>query len=1336
MYNDKRTRSVITLLALGLAAGGSWAGNLVATWTKKAPLEPFRSATSPGPRAWTSMDFDSLNGKLMLFGGSASGFVADIWQYDTVADQWTAIENPADHCPGTFGFSGPDGRDTQVTIYDDYNHLYWSLSGGGYKCTGTRATMRTAQAGTNTTTVVDSSLPSDVTSDHFKDWTVATGYGKAYVQSYDSITKTLTLASPVYGLAPGSTYQIKVWTDGGSWYYSPVTRQWAALQLAHYGYTGPTPHVGYGSNTPAAAYSTADKAIVMFGGSINGVSLNETWVLDARTKTWALKKPNAEVGPYKRNEISSGMVYDSVNDVFILYGGRCDGSDTRCPGGKGPLGDTWAYKLSTNTWTQMITPVSPPARMGHQMSFDKEHGVVVMHGGTSVRDFYATVPTTAELLADTWIYDFAKNTWTEVTPAVSPPARYLAMMAFDPIAKVSVLYGGREPGQSIQGSVWHLSLADSDSTVNQAPQAAFSVSPATGSLNTTFAFDASTSRDIDGSIVSYAWNFGDGSGAEGATASHRYAAAGTYTVLLTVTDDRGESAQKSINVVVTDKDVTPDAFSFASATNVALNSWVVSAPATIAGIDAAAPIQVTGGEYSLDGGAFTSAPGTVLAGQVLRVRVMSANTNSTTRGVTVVVGGFSASFNTTTVAASGDVKPFVFNPESNAALNTLVSSGTATITVTGPTPISVVGGEYSISGGAFTSAAGTVTNGQGVRVRLLSSTSFGSTKTAVVTVGSLSVPFNVTTMAEDITPDAFAFVPVPSAALNTQIISNSIGIWGVNTATPISIVGGEYSIAGAPYTSAPGTVAKGQTLRVRVNSAAAYGETTRATLTVGTVNAVFNVTTANLDTTPDAFAFPAVTGAALSTQTASAGVMIRGINGPTPISVTGGEYNINGGAFTSAAGTVLSGQTVRVRQLSSSSYGATNTTVLNIGGVTAGFAVTTSGVDTTPAAFSFAGLSNVDLGVWITSPVVVVTGINAPTPISVTGGEYSINGAAFTSAPGMVNNAQSVRVRVTSSSQHSTASTVSLNVGGVSGSFTAVTAAPDTEPLAFTFLANVSALPNTVVVSESKVVAGINTATSISVVGGEYSIAGGAFTSVAGSITKGQSVRVRLTTGPEYQTSQSVTLTVGSYSTRFDVTTAVADRVPTPFSFDPISGVLVNTAVTSSTRTVNGINAPTPISIEGGEYSISGAAFTSAPGTVLNGQGIRVRVISSSAFVSTKRAVVTIGGVSGNFDVTTVAEDPVPDAFAFTEATNVTLDTWVSSSSAGIWGINTAAPVSVENGEYSIAGAAFTSVPGTITKGQSIRVRVRSSNQPLTTATATLNIGGFQVPFKATTRAQ
>ena len=68
-------------------------------------------------------------------------------------------------------------------------------------------------------------------------------------------------------------------------------------------------------------------------------------------------------------------------------------------------------------------------------------------------------------------------------------------------------------------------------------------------------FDASASSDSDGTIVSYAWNFGDGSAASGATASHTFAASGSYTVTLTVTDDAGDSGAASQTVTVSDGNV-------------------------------------------------------------------------------------------------------------------------------------------------------------------------------------------------------------------------------------------------------------------------------------------------------------------------------------------------------------------------------------------------------------------------------------------------------------------------------------------------------------------------------------------------------------------------------------------------------------------------------------------------------------------------------------------------------------------------------------------------------------------------------------------------------------
>ncbi|HEY94331.1 MAG TPA: S8 family serine peptidase [Dehalococcoidia bacterium] len=63
-------------------------------------------------------------------------------------------------------------------------------------------------------------------------------------------------------------------------------------------------------------------------------------------------------------------------------------------------------------------------------------------------------------------------------------------------------------------------------------------------------FDGSGSSDPDGDAISYFWDFGDGNEGEGVNPYNTYNAAGTYTVSLTVTDDKGATDMDSATVTV------------------------------------------------------------------------------------------------------------------------------------------------------------------------------------------------------------------------------------------------------------------------------------------------------------------------------------------------------------------------------------------------------------------------------------------------------------------------------------------------------------------------------------------------------------------------------------------------------------------------------------------------------------------------------------------------------------------------------------------------------------------------------------------------------------------
>ena len=85
---------------------------------------------------------------------------------------------------------------------------------------------------------------------------------------------------------------------------------------------------------------------------------------------------------------------------------------------------------------------------------------------------------------------------------------------------------------------------------NQPPVARFSYSPANPTAGTPVSFDARASSDPDGTIVSYAWDFGGGNQGSGVEVRHTFYAPGTHTVRLTVTDDRGATASAEERVTV------------------------------------------------------------------------------------------------------------------------------------------------------------------------------------------------------------------------------------------------------------------------------------------------------------------------------------------------------------------------------------------------------------------------------------------------------------------------------------------------------------------------------------------------------------------------------------------------------------------------------------------------------------------------------------------------------------------------------------------------------------------------------------------------------------------
>jgi hypothetical protein len=174
--------------------------------------------------------------------------------------------------------------------------------------------------------------------------------------------------------------------------------------------------------------------IILFGGlSSNGQYLNDTWGWNG--SNWVelntLNHPSARILPAM--SLGSGS---STKNSILMYGGLD-------PSGNA-LGDTWIF--NGNDWVKEHPNASPPPLAGASMSLgpigpnNGNHNAAILFGGMT-----GSLNSNPVLLNGTWIWN--NNTWAELHPAVSPPARAGAALAPSPVNVSDVSFSSGFPSQ-------------------------------------------------------------------------------------------------------------------------------------------------------------------------------------------------------------------------------------------------------------------------------------------------------------------------------------------------------------------------------------------------------------------------------------------------------------------------------------------------------------------------------------------------------------------------------------------------------------------------------------------------------------------------------------------------------------------------------------------------------------------------------------------------------------------------------------------------------------------------------------------------------------------------
>jgi len=223
--------------------------------------------------------------------------------------------------------------------------------------------------------------------------------------------------------------------------------------------------------------------------------------------------------------------------------------------------------------------------------------------------------------------------------------------------------------------------------------------------------------------------------------------------------------------------------------------------------------------------------------------------------------------------------------------------------------------------------------------------------------------------------------------------------------------------------------------------------------------------------------------------------------------------------------------------------------------------------DTTPNSFSFTSQTNQEINTSLSSKKITISGMDDDTNISIVGGEYQINSGTWSATPSTIDSDDNVTVRLTSSTSYETKKGLTLTVGTMSSDFNVTTRSKDTTPNGFSFSALTNQALSTQVVSNSVRLSGMDDNVTISISGGEYQINNdNNWTTVSSTVDNNDTIQVRTTSSSNYSDKVTASLSVGTLSANFDVTTK---EQPTPSNTKPTITNLSDAMTMDDNQSIN-----------------------------------------------------------------------------------------------------------------------------------------------------------------------